>query len=172
MAQLARAGWICLFVPVRHSFLKRAVANHMAHKLFSLVRFDIQGNYPIHVSNRSILDFTFFDRQRYGFDALFYASKLHVGHSNDVEKSSFLFETRMGWFPCKSKHPDPKSEAPMNRQLSSLVDAARYPRGFQRGPQTPLVGVIHKRAPMSPLVRRPRRTLSSQQALEPENSEG
>ena len=47
MAQLARAGWICLFVPVRHSFLKRAVANRMAHKLFSFVRLDIQGGQAI-----------------------------------------------------------------------------------------------------------------------------
>ena len=53
----------------------------------------------------------------------------------------------------------------MNRQLSPLVDAARKLWGFQRGPQTPLVGVIDKRAPtmssqvrVANLIRPPRRS--------------
>ena len=69
LAQLARAVRICMCDPLKHSFLKRAVANRTAHKLFSLLRFDIQGDYPISVSNRSIFDCTSLDRQRYGFDA-------------------------------------------------------------------------------------------------------
>ena len=37
LGQLARAIRICLSVPVRHSFLKRAVANRSAHSRYSVL---------------------------------------------------------------------------------------------------------------------------------------
>ena len=55
LAQLALAVRIRLCVPDKHSFRECAVAFRTAHKLFSLVRFDIQKDYPIRVSNRTIL---------------------------------------------------------------------------------------------------------------------
>ena len=83
-------GFDC-FVPLKHSFLKSAVANRMAHKLFSLVRFDIHGGQVFSCRRQNDLNSTSYDRQRLGFDANFYASKLYVGSPNDV---NFLFSVR------------------------------------------------------------------------------
>ena len=75
--------------PVRLQLPKTcSCESHGALALFSLVRFDIHGGraFKCHLPND--LNCTSLDRQRYGFDANFYASKLYVGSPNDV---NFLF---------------------------------------------------------------------------------